>query len=88
MKPGALLCLWNARAYLIHQKPKEYHALDGGTDLLLPSLLQLGNWVSEVLFFTAFPVTGGDGTHTQLLLSISSMYTCLHQLSFYEPPFG
>lgn len=50
MEPGALLCLWNARAYLIHQKPKEHHALDGRTDLLLPSLLQLGNWVSEVLF--------------------------------------
>lgn len=86
MKPGALLCLWNARSYLMHQKPKEHHALDGETDLLLSSLIQWGNWGSGVLFLTTFPVTGGDGTHTWLLLNISSIDTYLHQLS-YEAPF-
>lgn len=86
-KPGALLCLWNARSYLTHQKPKEHHALDRSTDLLLPSLLQLGSWGSGVLFFIAFPVKGGDGTRSWLLLCVSSMDTYLHQLSFYEAPF-
>lgn len=79
MKPGALLCLWNARSYLIHQKLKEHHAMDGRTVLLLPSRLQLEIWGSEVLFFTVFPLTGGGGNHTWLLLNISTN-TYLHWL--------
>lgn len=85
MKPGPLLCLWNARSCLVHQKPKEHHALGGGTDLqptLSPSAGELGLWS------TVFPVTGGHGTHTGVLLDISGPDTYLRQLSFSEAPFA
>lgn len=42
MKPAALPCLWHTRSCLIS-------ALDGGSDAVLPTLLQLGSQCPKTL---------------------------------------